>query len=401
MKMQLKRVMLIRILVAMCFVSSAAVPFQETSAQGSERQVALAFEQQGRTDEAENAWKSIAARDPRNAEAFAHLGLLEARQEHYKDAILDYRKALALDPSFPNLRVNLGLSYFKAGELKETVQIYEPMLKAMPSSSPQRARIVALTGLAHYGLGNYAAAAPYLKESVASDPTNLEFRLMHAHSCLWTKQFDCVLDEYKEIITINPNAAEAYMLAGEAYDELKDDTHALAQFQAAVKADPKTPDVHFGYGYLLWRLRRFDEAEAEFKAELANNPDHAQALAYLGDIEVHLEHPEQAEPYLERSIKLDPSLALAHLDLGTVYEGQGRKADATREFEISSRLNPNDQNAHWRLARLYRQLGRKEDADAEIEKTRNLQKVQDEPLINKLNKSSSPPDSSPAKATVN
>ena len=63
---------------------------------------------------------------------------------------------------------------------------------------------------------------------------------------------------------------------------------AIAEFQAAVKADPKTPDVHFGYGYLLWRALKFDEAEKAFRAELANNPEHPLALAYLGDTEIRL-----------------------------------------------------------------------------------------------------------------
>jgi hypothetical protein len=41
---------------------------------------------------------------------------------------------------------------------------------------------------------------------------------------------------------------------------------------------------------------------------------------------------------------------------------------------------------HWRLGRLYQSLGRKEEAKAELEKTRNLQKVRDEPLVEKINR---------------
>src|SRR5205814_4742554 len=140
-------------------------------------------EQQGRAADAERAWKAVAAGDPNNAEAFAHLGLLAARQEHYKDAIAYYRKALVVNPQFPNLRINLGLSYFKTGELKETIQTYEPMMNEMPGSAPQRPRVATLLGLSHYGLGNYAQAVGYLKEAVTDDPDNLQFRLMYAHSC--------------------------------------------------------------------------------------------------------------------------------------------------------------------------------------------------------------------------
>src|SRR5579862_1411132 len=78
-------------------------------AQAATRQDAIALEQQGKNNEAADVWRAIAQADPHNAEAFAHLGLIEARQEHYGEAIANYRKALALNNSFPKLEMNLGL----------------------------------------------------------------------------------------------------------------------------------------------------------------------------------------------------------------------------------------------------------------------------------------------------
>ena len=225
----------------------------------------------------------------------------------------------------PGLRLNLGLSLFKGGELREAIQIFRPLQKAESSNSAESLRLKTLIGLAHYGLGDYAAAVPYLKEATASDVQNLSFRLALAHSCLWSRQYQCVLDVYHEIVTLNAESAEADMLAGEAYDEMKNDAGAIEQFRAAVKADPKMPNAHFGYGYLLWRQLKFEEAEHEFKAELLNTPEHASALAYLGDTEIHLGRPEDAPPFLLQAIRIEPTIALAHLDLGIVYSDQGRK----------------------------------------------------------------------------
>jgi tetratricopeptide (TPR) repeat protein len=254
---------------------------QSTTPADTRRQAALALEQQGNLADAESAWQLLLKSHPTDAEAYAHLGFLEARQEHYKKAVSFYRKALALNPSMPGLRLNLGLSLFKGGELKEAIQIFQPLQKTESSNSPEALRLRTLIGLAHYGLGDYAAAIPYLKEATASDSQNLPFRLALAHSCLWSKQYQCVLDVYHEIVTLNAESAEADMLAGEAYDEMKNDAGAIEQFKAAVKADPKLPNVHFGYGYLLWRQLKYEEAESEFKAEIANTPEHASALAYL------------------------------------------------------------------------------------------------------------------------
>ena len=359
-------------------------PAQSAAAMGQERQSALASEQQGQYPEAEAAWHAVLNTHPADAEAYAHLGLLEARQEHYKEAVPLYRKALALNPSMPGLRLNLGLALFKSGALKDAADTFTPLLKSQPDSSPEALRLTTLIGLARYGAGDYAAAVPYLRKAMASEPQNLPFRLALAHSCLWSKQYQCVLDVYHEILLLNAESAEADMLAGEALDEMKDKAGAAQQFRAAVKADPKVPNVHFGLGYLLWGLLQFDEAIQEFQAELANNPDHPQALTYLADSYIKLNRQEPATPLLEKAIGIDPGIELAHIDLGTLYSDAGRKDDALRELKTAEKLSPDDENVHWHLARFYQAAGRKEEAKAEFEKTKTLQKASDQTIMRKL-----------------
>jgi tetratricopeptide (TPR) repeat protein len=349
-----------------------------------QRQRAFALEQQGQNAEAETAWRALLKTQPANAEALAHLGLLEARQEQYKEAVPLYRKALALNPAMPGLRMNLGLALFKAGELNEAIQIFDPLLRRQPPSSPDAQRLTSLLGLAYYGIQEYAAAVPYLKQATASDPQNLPFRLFLAHSCLATKQYQCVLDVYHEILTLNAESAEADMLAGEAMDEMQDHAAATEQFRAAVKANPLEPNVHFGLGYLLWTQGHYEEAAQEFQAELGNVPNHVQAVAYLADSDMKMNNPEAALPLIEKAIRIDPGMELAHLDRGILYSDAGRKDDALRELRVAARLSPNDVNVHWRLARLYQAMGRKEEANAEFQKTNSLNKAKDESVLRKI-----------------
>jgi tetratricopeptide (TPR) repeat protein len=367
-----------------CLGQAATTPDQQ-------RQTTISLEQQGKNPEAEDAWRLYLKAHPSNPEPYAHLGLLEAHQEHYKEAVPLYRKALALNPAFPSLRLNLGLALFKGGEMKQAILEFKPLLKSQHPGSPEAERLTILLGMAHYGLGEYAAAAPYLKQAAAHDQQNLPLRLALAHSCLWSKQYQCVLDTYHEILTLNAESAEADMLAGEALDELKDTADAVLQFRAAVKADPKEPDVHFGLGYLLWRLMQLEEAAQEFQAELANNPNHGQALAYLADTEMKLGHPEAALPPLEKAVRVAPTIPLAHLDLGILYSDAGRRDEALRELKIAEKLSPDDQNVHWRLGRFYQATGRKDEAKTEFDKTKSLQKAADETTFKKLHPTAGAP----------
>ncbi|HSC55825.1 MAG TPA: tetratricopeptide repeat protein, partial [Nitrospira sp.] len=96
------------------------------------RQSAIAFEEQGNIAQSEEAWRGYLKTHPTLAEPYAHLGLLEARQEHYKEAIPLYRKALSLSPRFPGLRLNLALALFKGGDLKGAIPQFNILLKAAP-----------------------------------------------------------------------------------------------------------------------------------------------------------------------------------------------------------------------------------------------------------------------------
>jgi tetratricopeptide (TPR) repeat protein len=372
-------------------MAGAACMGQRAAEADGQRQRALALEQQGSNSEAETAWREYVKAHPSSAEPYAHLGLLEARQEHFKEAVPLYRKALALNPAFPGLRLNLGLALFKGGAMKEAVEEFKPLLKGQPASSPGRQQLTVLLGMAHYALGEFAEAAPYLKQAAANDAGNLGLRLSLAHSCMWSKQYQCVLDTYREILLLNAESAEADMLAGEAMDELKDHVGAIQQFRAAEQANPKEPDVHFGLGYLLWTQRQYAEAVGEFQAELGNNPTHVQALIYLGDTEMQLSHPEAARPLFEKALSLDSGREMAYLDLGILDADAGRKEDALREMKEAARLAPEDVNVHWRLGRLYQSMGRKDEAKAELEQAQKITRAVDNALIEKMSPSHAKP----------
>lgn len=369
----------------------AKCPAQSQTPTGSVRESALALEQQGKNAEAEAQWTALLKVHPADSEAYAHLGLLEARQEHYKQAVTFYRKALVGAPKMQSLHLNLGLALFKAGDLKAAILEFNPLLKTAAPASPDADRLNILLGMAHYGVQEYASAVPYLKAGVARDPQNLELRLTLAHSCLWSKQYQCVLDAYHEMLLQNAESAEADMLAGEALDSLKDPVGAIKQFRAAAQANPKEPEVHFGLGYLLWTQRQYPEAATELQAELANDPDHPMALTYLGDADSQLNKPELARPLFEKAIRINPSIELAHLDLGVLMSDAGRNDDALRELQVAARLAPNDTDVHWRLGRLYRKMGRMQEAKLEFNKASSLHKIENDAVIQKMSPSSRPP----------
>ena len=363
--------------MTVCIIVAGLMTAFHAIAQTDPGQAAYTLEHEGRLTEAEAAWSALAKQYPARAEPLAHLGLIESKQERYADAIKHYKRAMALNPQMPGLRLNLGLALFKAGDYQQAIAELEPLRKAHPNDQ----QLTILIGMSEYGLSHYADAARLLKQASTNDPENLTLLLTLAHSCLWSHEYSCVQDTFHRIVALNADSAEAEMLMGEALDEMKDHEGAVRQFREAAKVNPKEPNVHFGLGYLLWTKGQYPEAASEFQAELANDPQHLQAMLYLGDADMQMNKLDESRPLLETVVKSEPANGMAHRDLGIVLAEQGRKNEALKEFQAAIRINPKDVNAHYRLARLYRTMGRTSEAKAEFAKASGLNKAEDERLL--------------------
>lgn len=358
--------------------SNIALHSQEVPTQAA---IPSQLDQHENGTESEAALVASSKAHPTDPMPLARLGLLEAREGRLPQAIVFYRKAMALNPNVPGLSLNLGLALFKDGQYKDAIQMFTPLLKSQPPSSPEKQRLNVLVGMSHYGLAEYAAAVPYLKQAADRDSQNLPLLLTLAHSCLLSKQYPCVLDVYHRMIAQNAESAEADMLVGEALDEMKDTNGATREFRAAVHANPREPNAHFGLGYLLWTQLQFQEASQEFQAELENTADYSKAMLYLADSYIKLNRNEDARPLLERVVALEPTNSMGLLDLGIVYAEANRKEDALREFKAAAALTPDDVNVHMWLGRLYRSTGKSSEAKMEFDKAKSLNRTNHDALI--------------------
>ncbi len=102
------------------------------------------------------------------ANLHAELGGLYLALGHYQDAIEEYRKALRVAPSYPDLRLKLATALREAGRLREGLAEVEQVLSAHPGNIP------ALTqqGILHYLLEDRAAARRAWEEALYREPVN-------------------------------------------------------------------------------------------------------------------------------------------------------------------------------------------------------------------------------------
>lgn len=138
----------------------------------------LVLNQLGRNDEAQEAFLAAAASEgpavaglsapvaARLANEHARLGDLYADAGAMAEAVLEYRRAVELGPSFHDLRLRLARLYLESGNPLQSREELEIILRARPDWAEARVQL----GLARYLAGDVAGARETWKACLADRP---------------------------------------------------------------------------------------------------------------------------------------------------------------------------------------------------------------------------------------
>ncbi len=274
--------------------------------------------------------------------AQANLGVSLAKEGKFREAVQAYKRAVAIDPTLPNINLNIGLAWFKAGDFRQALAAF--------GKEPSSDRVNTLIAMSYFGLAQYKEAAARLKPLVDAQPDNTELIYVLAKCYLWTNNADAGMALFQKLLERDPDSAAVHMLMGEALDAQNHTVDAIKEFELAAKNAPAQPDVHFGLGYLYWKEKRYDDAQREFLAELSNNPKHAQAMTYLGDAQMKTDQASEAIGTLKKAVELEKGSHLAHLDLGILYQQEKKNDLAVGEFRaaIGQMLRVMTRTTGWR-----------------------------------------------------
>ncbi|HEY4373846.1 MAG TPA: polysaccharide deacetylase family protein [Burkholderiales bacterium] len=110
-------------------------------------------------------------------------------------------------------------------------------------------------------------------------------------------------------------------------------------------AGPMTASAHNDRGTALFREKQYADALAEFEAAVKADPNFALAANNLGFAHYKLEHYPLAAQWFEKTVTLDPKRAVAYLNLGDVYLKLDKKPAARRAYEKYLELTPNGRGA--------------------------------------------------------
>ncbi len=159
---------------------------------------------------------------------------------------------------------------------------------------------------------------------------------------------------------------------------------ATAHLERALVLRPDMLTARIALGNNLVRKRRPEEAIAQYRAALAADPTSARALNNLGWVQLQLGRLDEAIDSLERALRVDPGLATAENDLGMARARRGENAVARGHFERAVAADPRYADAHNNLAAILLSEGRLDEAVAHAERAIAVQPAFAEAHANRI-----------------
>jgi tetratricopeptide (TPR) repeat protein len=335
-------------------------------------QAALAQAYRGlkQPDQAVAAYRQALALLPCDANTHDLLADLYRELGRADEALAEYRLAAQYDPDDFTAWHAIGTILEEQGKAEEARAAYEKAVAAARdhlARNPHDATTASMLGLMYLLLGDTAQAVSTLQQAVALRP-NADNHYALGNAYYEAREYEKALAEYQAALAADPGHVASAGRLGDTYDKLGRTDEAIAAYRQAL-ALKEDADVHAYLGMLLARQGQMDQAEAEYRASLrlADN-----TLAHLGLAELYQRagKADQAIAELQAALRLqdDPYTRFA---LAQLYEGEGRLEDAADGYRAAIPLfgpeGPYRDNARAALARVLLQLCRPDEALTALE----------------------------------
>lgn len=312
--------------------------------------------QAGRVSEAVPLFERALRCDARNAEAWWGLGTVLYSMDRYAEAARAFRAVTGLAPAKGDAFAMLGLCEARLGRSREALAHLRQARRLGLRSEAAFVRVVwyqeALLLLAR---GDFNGAQERL-EALARDGAparELAWALGAAALGVVPPQQPEAREPLRPLLEA---AGQAQYFAAR-----KEIGPAKEYWLKFLEAHGGFRNAHFAFGRFLVSIYDDDGAVREFSTEAARDPDHLPARLGLAGILAGRD-PEAALPHAEKAAELAPRLGEARFLLGLVLLNLGRTGRAIAELEQARRLEPLQAKVYFQLARAYAQAGRAAEA---------------------------------------
>ncbi len=330
-------------------------------------------------------YQQLIARGDDTPEIRSNCGIMLHLAGKDQEALIQFRKALALKPAMAGTNLFAGEAEFDSGHPREALAFLQKA-HALAPGDPTPLLVLAKAQVALRDFAeanqNYTKATdldPKLAEawygvgitcrSLAEQKLNRMARGDESQKGDARKLLDQALLALKRAVELDPNSARSHLITAESLRDSGNLAGAVDEYQTALRLDPHMEAAYLGLATGYWKTRQFEDALPPLKHVLASSPKDPEANGIMADILEHDGDYSQARRCAETALAGNPDLietrvVLTRIDLATSHPERA-------VLDIQSVLGADrDGGYHFLLYRAYQQLGKEQEAKTALEEFR-------------------------------
>lgn len=171
-------------------------------------------------------------------------------------------------------------------------------------------------------------------------PVNTQALLQQASSLHVQGDLEQAEALYHQVLSIEPNNADALHLLGFLAHQLEFHEEAIELIKKAIKASPKHALFHNNLAKVYAAAGKPEKAEKSYRNSLKINNSDPDVMNDLGNLLVQLKKPKKAEQLIRKAIKLKPEEAIFYNNLGTALRDQFKADEADEAYRRAIEINP-------------------------------------------------------------
>lgn len=297
--------------------------------------------------------------------------------ERYQEALMFFRRAVALDPTDIYAHARLGNTLFALERYQEALDAYEHALELDGNNAfyevdraralvalkrenqaleacaraqqldPLNAAACGVQGNIYLEMGLDEGALRCYDQAIERDPRNPRYYRSRGDALRWLGRDEEALEAYAQALVLKPATREACAALFRAQAHT---CYNLERYQDALDLYSRVLDLEvdvdtcFYKGQTLYRLQRYGEALDTFDQALKLAADSAPVHAYRGYTLYQLLRYEEALEALDTSLALDADDATLYNVEGNILYALGRYTEALERYERAVQLVPENKN---------------------------------------------------------
>lgn len=215
-----------------------------------------------------------------DSRAYNKRGLAYISTRNYEQAMVDFSKAIAIDPEYAEAYNNRSTAHLLMDNFGQAVVDCTQALRFAPDFVAAYVN----RGIAYTGLREYEQALADYNKAIELAPQNVYAYYNRANTYLWMDKYKEAISDYNQTIALKPEFVAAYVNRGLVHGELKHFQEALADYTQAIELNPDYVYAYYNRANLHRELNNHAQAIADYSKVVELNPEHRYVYENRGDL---------------------------------------------------------------------------------------------------------------------